>query len=193
VQTPMLVYTKLVEVTHPFVCFSEVTHPFVCFRLCLTVCESVLSINCWSFVHLCSPSPVIRARTQTGPHLLVLQPAKIPAILKSRRSLFLFSRRAEKLSGAGSRTPRARMEKRRMEYRYVDKQQTALLFLSGTLSYAYTDTEAWTAELFFYAAGFRERYFVVEPKDSLCQYFEVPPMCSHATLSRAVIFAVANL
>ena len=42
----------LVEVTHPFVCFSEVTHPFVCFRLCLTVCESVLSINCWSFVLL---------------------------------------------------------------------------------------------------------------------------------------------
>jgi hypothetical protein len=36
-----------------------------------------------------------------------------------------------------------------MEYRYVDKQQIiALISLSGPPSYAYTDTEAWTAELF---------------------------------------------
>lgn len=97
------------------------------------------------------------------------------------------------LSGAIFGTPWLRMEKRRMEYRYVDKQQIiALISLSGPPSYAYIDTEAWTAELFLrWAAGFRERYFVVEPNDSLCRYFEVPLMCTHASLSRAVIFSVA--
>ena len=74
----------------------------------------------------------------------------------------------------------------------TNKQQIALLSLSGPPSYAYIDTEAWTAELFLrWAAGFRERYFVLEPNDSLCRYFEVPPMCSHAILCRAVIFSVA--